>query len=200
MRRGRHSWLRAAALAAAPALAAGTASAADAGAVPEKAQACVACHGPDGNSSNPAVPSIAQQPAQFISMQLYQYREGNRKDAQMSPMAANLTNGDMNALAAYFAARKAAAPAGPADAATSAEARRITVQYNCVQCHGPALAGQQHIPRLAGQQREYLRTQLRGFVAGTRADIDGNMTAAVRGLSAADVDLLAGYLAGLSLP
>jgi len=66
-------------------------------------QTCIACHGPGGNSVTPGVPSISGHAAQAISMQLYNYREGNRKNAQMSPMAANLTNAEMNNLAAYFA-------------------------------------------------------------------------------------------------
>jgi len=65
---------------------------------------CVACHGEGGNSANPAVPSIAQQPAQFISTELFMFREGNRKDAQMSPVAAGLSNADMNELGKHFAA------------------------------------------------------------------------------------------------
>ena len=43
---------------------------------------CAACHGENGNSANPAVPSLAQQPAQFISTSLFMFREGNRKDPQ----------------------------------------------------------------------------------------------------------------------
>jgi cytochrome c553 len=66
-------------------------------------QTCVACHGPGGNSIIPGIPSISGSAAQAISMQLFNYREGNRKNAQMSPMAENLTNPEMNNLAAYFA-------------------------------------------------------------------------------------------------
>jgi cytochrome c553 len=66
-----------------------------------------------------------------------------------------------------------------------------------VQCHGKALLGQQHIPRLAGQQFEYLKTQLRGFKAQTRADLDGNMTSAAQALSENDIDALVDYMAGL---
>ena len=81
-----------------------------------------------------------------------------------------------------------------------AAGRALTQKFNCVQCHGPALMGQQHIPRLAGQQFDYLRTQLRGFKAQTRADIDGNMSAAAQALSEKDVEILADYLSGLALP
>jgi cytochrome c553 len=171
--------------------------AADPAAGMQKAQVCVACHGPDGSSVNPAVPSLAGQPAQFIATQLLMFREARRKDAQMSPFAANLSNTDMNDIAAYFAAQKLAPPAHKTGPASAEAGPRLARQYNCVQCHGPALMGQQHIPRLAGQQREYLKAQLRGFKASTRFDMDGQMTSAAQALSDADIELLADYLAGL---
>jgi cytochrome c553 len=160
-------------------------------------QVCAACHGPQGNSVIPANPSIAAQPAQSISLQLFQFREGNRKDPQMTPMAANLSNQEMNELAAYFSKQKAAAPSHKTSPENAAAGPKLAQQFNCVQCHGPALLGQQHIPRLAGQQFEYLRTQLRGFKAHTRADLDGNMTSAVEPLTDKDVEILADYLSGL---
>jgi cytochrome c553 len=171
--------------------------AADIAAGMQKAQVCVACHGPDGVSANPAMPSLAAQPAQFIATQLLMFREGKRKDPQMSPFAANLSNADLNNLAAYFAAQKLTLPAAPAGAANTESGVRIATQFNCVQCHGAALMGQQHIPRLAGQQRDYLKMQLRGFKAQTRFDMDGQMTSAAQPLSDADIDTLANYLAAL---
>ncbi len=174
--------------------------AADPDAGGEKAELCAACHGPGGNSANPAVPSLAGQPAQFIATQLFQFREGNRKDPQMTPVAAGLSNADMNALAAYFSRQKLAAPARAGDPARATAAARLTEQHHCVQCHGPALTGQQHIPRLPGQQREYLRAQLLAFKAGTRADMDGNMTSAAQALSAQDIEILADYLSSLDRP
>lgn len=163
----------------------------------QKAQVCVACHGPEGNSANPAVPSLAAQPAQFVATQLLMFREGKRKDAQMSPFAANLSNTDLNNIAAYFAAQKLAPLVFNASANDADNGARIARQFNCVQCHGPALLGQQHIPRLAGQQHDYLKTQLRGFKASTRFDMDGQMTSAAQALSDADIEILANYLAGI---
>jgi len=176
------------------------AAAADIEAGKQKAQVCVACHGPADNSTNPVMPSLAGQPAQFISIELFQFREGNRKDAQMTPMAANLSNADMNDLAAYFSAQKPEPPTHKTDPANAAVAPDLAKQLHCSQCHGPALLGQQHIPRLAGQQFDYLKTQLRGFKAGTRADLDGNMTSAAQALTDKDIDVLTDYLAGLGAP
>jgi cytochrome c553 len=172
------------------------APAADAEAGKQKAAVCAACHGDGGNSMNPAVPSIAQQPAQFITTSLFMFREGNRKDAQMSPMAANLSNPDMNDLAAFFSAQKAAPPRHQSNPENAKAGPLLAQKFNCTQCHGRGLLGQQHIPRIAGQQFEYLRTQLRGFKAATRADIDGNMTSAAQALSDKDIEVLADFIAG----
>jgi len=162
-----------------------------------KAQVCAACHGPEGNSTNPLMPSLAGQPAQATTTQLFQFREGNRKDPQMSPMAENLSNADMNDLGEYFSSLKMA----PSEHRTAPENARLgpelATKFNCVQCHAPALQGQQHIPRLAGQQAEYLRAQLKRFKAGTRADMDGNMTSAAQTLTDKDIGVLVDYLAGL---
>jgi cytochrome c553 len=178
--------------------AAGTASAADP--EPAKSQACTACHGPGGRSSDPAVPSLAGQPKQFIETQLVMFREGNRKNPSMSPFAAGLTNEDLRELAGYFSAQTPAPPGRTVGAELAASGKRLTEANNCTSCHGPALIGQQHIPRLAGQQAEYLRVQLRGFKASTRFDMDGQMTSAAQALTAGDIDILADYLASLAGP
>ena len=189
----------AAALAAALFLFGGGPRAADIEAGRQKAERCAECHGPDGNSTDPAVPSIAGQPAQFLSTGLFLYREGNRKHPKMSPVTTNLSNADMNELGAYFSSRKMAPPKHRAALENHAVGPDLTKRFRCVQCHGPALLGQQHIPRLAGQQMEYLRAQLRGFKAGTRADIDGYMTQMAQPLSDKDIEVLVDYLAGLNV-
>ena len=178
----------------------GGAVAADAAAGKAKAQVCVACHGEGGNSTNPAVASIAGQPAQAIATQLFQFREGNRKDPQMSPIAATLSNTDMDELAAYFASQKMAPPKHHTAPASAAAGPELTKKFHCTQCHGPALQGQQHIPRLAGQQPDYLRAQLKGFKANTRADMDGTMTSAAQALTDKDIEVLVDYIAGLERP
>jgi len=171
---------------------------ASAGAQAADPNLCAACHGEAGNSTNPAVPSLAGQPAQFISLQLFMFREGNRKDPQMSPIASGLSNADMNELAGYFSGQKPAAPSRKTAPENAVAGRKLTEQHHCVQCHGSALLGLQHIPRLAGQQFAYLRAQLRGFRAKTRADFDGNMTSAAELLSEKDIEILADYLSGLT--
>ena len=162
-----------------------------------KAQACVACHGENGNSVNPAFPSLSGQPKQFIVSALFQFREGKRQNDIMSPLAAKLSNADMNDLAAYYATQPAAAPQHKTAPANVEKGRQLSVQNNCVACHAANLMGQQHIPRVAGQQKDYLRAQLMSFKASTRGEMDGVMTSAAQALSQEDIDVLADYMAGL---
>ena len=163
----------------------------------EKAQTCIACHGPAGNSNNPEIPSLSCQPAQAISTALFRFREGNRKNPIMSPLAADLTNADMNNLAAYFSSEKRTTTHVTSEK-NLALGPELANKYNCTQCHGPQLLGLQHIPRIAGQQHQYLITQLRGFKQQTRSDMDGNMSSAAANLSEADIVVLADYIASLA--
>ena len=165
-----------------------------------KAQVCSACHGADGNAVVAGTPSLAGQPRQFIVQALFMYREGTRKNAVMSPLAQSLSNADLNDLAAWFSSQKMAAPKKQTDAARAEKARAITEQNNCIACHAANLGGQQHIPRLAGQDQAYLLEQLKGFKASTRADLDGTMTSAAQALAAEDLELIADYLSTRVVP
>src|SRR6516164_2441517 len=81
------------------------AGAADLEAGRKKAAPCAACHGPDGNATIPGTPSLAGQPDYFTHWQLIKFRDGRRKDPQMSPFAQNLSDADMADLAAYYEAQ-----------------------------------------------------------------------------------------------
>jgi cytochrome c553 len=163
----------------------------------EKVAQCESCHGAEGRSTTVDVPSLAAQPKQFVTTQLVMFREGNRKNAIMNAIAAPLSNAEINELGSYFATQSPSIAGKALAANDAAAARTLTEKLNCVQCHGAELRGQQHIPRLAGQQADYLRIQLIGFKAGTRFDMDGNMTAAAQALTADEIELLANYLSTL---
>ena len=162
-----------------------------------KAEACAACHGSDGNSTNPAYPSLAGQTPLYIYYQLLQFREQRRVNEQMSPFAAKLTDADMKDIAAYFSSQKASGTAQPADDARSAAGKAVVATNHCDSCHTPTFAGQNHIPRIAGLQYPYLVKQLRGFKSGERPDIDGTMTSAAQPLSNQDIADVSWDLAGL---
>lgn len=116
----------------------------------------------------------------------------------MSPFAAPLSDAAMQDLAAYFRAQTpVASQRGKPEPQKVAAGKRAAEMHHCTSCHAPSLAGQEHIPRLAGQHYTYLLKQLRGFKAQTSADIDGSMTTVAQSLSDEEIEALAHYLAHL---
>lgn len=72
----------------------------------DKATVCQACHGPNGIGASPVWPTLAGQHQDYIEHSLKAYRDGDRKDPVMAPMAAALTDADIKALAAYYSGLK----------------------------------------------------------------------------------------------
>jgi cytochrome c553 len=175
----------------------GPASAQDVEAGRAKAAVCAACHGRDGNSTNPAWPTLAGQTWRYTYLQLKDFKEGRRSDPQMTPFAASLSRDDMFDLAAYFAAQKPAAPAFKPDAAKIERGRAKAAEALCTMCHLGGFKGQNEIPRVAGQHPEYVMKQMQDFKTGRRTNDAGNMSAVSKTLSDADIDALAQYLANL---
>ena len=69
-------------------------------------QACVDCHGADGNSPIDATyPKLGGQYADYLAHALQQYRKGEREHALMTPQASGLGDQDIADLAAYFGSR-----------------------------------------------------------------------------------------------
>ena len=173
----------------------------DAEAGRQKAEAeCAPCHGKDGISEQPTVPSLAGQQNDYVVLALFQFRNGHRPSEVMGPIAKPLSDNDLGNLAKYFSSLKPWSAARAADASAVTVGPALTLKDHCIQCHGPNLAGQDSIPRIAGQKIDYLTAQLKAFHAGNRGDIDGNMTSIASTLSDADIVTLADYVSGLSAP
>jgi cytochrome c553 len=173
------------------------ASAADLEAGRRKSEPCAACHGRDGNSTIPGTPSLAGQPLFFTHWQLIKYRDGRRKDPQMSPFAQSLSDTDMADLAAYYEAQRPRQRPATIDGAKVAAGRELAALHHCTSCHKAGLVGQQQVPRLAGQDFDYLLKLLRGFKTKTASDLDGTMTMAAQPLQEQDVLNLVHFMASL---
>lgn len=74
----------------------------DAAAGKSKSVACAACHGADGISTNDLWPNLAGQKEGYLVVQLKAFRDGQRSNPMMAPMAAPLSDADIDNLAAYF--------------------------------------------------------------------------------------------------
>ncbi len=78
------------------------AAAADADAGKTKSAVCAACHGADGSSSNDIWPNLKGQKNGYLVKQIKAFRDGDRTDPMMSPMAKSLSDEDIDNLAAYY--------------------------------------------------------------------------------------------------
>lgn len=77
--------------------------AADIAAGKTKSMVCAACHGANGISIIPDYPNLAGQKVKYLESSIKAYRDGERKNGIMSPMASGLTDSDIANIAAYFA-------------------------------------------------------------------------------------------------
>lgn len=161
------------------------------------AEVCAACHGPDGNSSQGIYPSLAGQTARYIYLQLKDFNEGRRSDPRMTPVAKTLTKDDMLNVAAYFAAQELRPLDFQADPNKVAKGSAKAAETLCTMCHGGGFKGQNEIPRVAGQQHDYIVKQLKDFKAGRRTNDAGNMASVSKTLSDEDIENLAQYLTTL---
>ncbi|MEO8487047.1 MAG: c-type cytochrome [Betaproteobacteria bacterium] len=166
-------------------------------AAPARAEACAACHGPNGNAPIGELPILAGQTFRYLYLQLRDFQEGRRKDPLMSPQVEGLTRDDVVALSQYFAAQKPKPNGFRADPARAARGAKKSDEVLCTMCHLGGFVGQNEIPRVAGQHYDYIVKQLRAFKARTRTNDAGNMTAVAQTLSDEDILDLAHYIANL---
>jgi cytochrome c553 len=194
----------------------------DAKAGAAKAGACAACHGLDGNPTDPQYPRLAGQSERYIAKQIALFKSNERTAgmaAVMKPFADTLSAQDARDLGAYFATQKSGA--GVADDSVIAsgpnkdkkffevgqqlfrsgdQARGIPA---CMACHGPVGAGNPGpaYPALAGQQAPYVQRRLEEYRAGTTTRQDpalfNIMAAVTHNLTDEEIGALASYVQGL---
>ncbi len=171
----------------------GTASvfAADMAAGEQKAAACMGCHGPKGKSSSAQWPNLAAQQGLYLVNQLKAFKAGTRHNPMMQPMAANLSEDDINNLAAYYSSQPAVSAGSDATLAKAGQPKAAM----CLGCHGSSAEGNGQFPRLAGQHPNYLVKQLSNFKEGERKN--GHMQAIAGTLSDEDMKALAAYFGSL---
>lgn len=101
------------------------------------------------------------------------------------------------AIADWFSTQKPQPQPFKVDPAKAKLGKAKADETLCTMCHLGGFAGQNEIPRVAGQNYAYVVKQLSDFKARKRTNDAGNMTSVASTLSDADIDNLAQYLAGL---
>ena len=167
---------------------------------------CSQCHGDRGVTTAPLFPNLAAQDKDYLVAQLKAFREHKRSDAHaqayMWGMANPLTDDVIDQVATYFSALPPSSGNKDQDVAEVAAGKKI---YEagidaenvpaCNACHGDTAAGTSTIPRLAGQHREYLASQILAFRTNQRDN--PVMHANVEHMTDDQVRAIAAYLASL---
>jgi cytochrome c553 len=194
----------------------------DASAVALVGTVCATCHGADGRSIAETFPHLAGQTPEYLEKQLRDYVHGKRRNDAMSPFLPQLRKAHLSNLARHYSAMSpqgsggaSAAGATPAADATPvspapdpalrragerlfAEGRYADGVPACSACHGPAAAGADRMPALAGQYPSYIAAQLTAFRHGERSNDTGRVMRNIAAhLSDADVAAVAAYLGSL---
>jgi cytochrome c553 len=162
----------------------------------ERLPLCLACHGEKGTSETPEIPSLGGQPASYLLIQLYQFREKQRIAEPMNEMTKDFTDDDLRAFSDELA--KLPPPAVPNDKVDSAkfeQGRAAAAKHRCGFCHNPDLSGHDQIGRIGDQREDYLLKALRGYKSGERVGYDPAMAEVAQEISDEDMIAIAHYVA-----
>jgi cytochrome c553 len=164
---------------------------------PAKLTQCISCHGADGRPSVAMVPILAGQPKVFLENTLIMIREGLRPVPVKQGLLDGVSDAEVGALADYFSRQTATMERPARDQAAFIRGQALASQGLCGTCHLPNFAGQQQMPRLAGQAEAYLSHSMKRFRDNQAEGRDTMMNGVLRGLGDGAVADLAHYFSQL---
>ena len=166
---------------------------------------CAACHGVDGNSSEPSFPKLAGQGEGYLYKQLLNFASGTRESLIMGPMIADISAQGLADLSAYYASQKVTA--GLVSESLIEQGQKLYRAGNkktgvpaCMSCHGPRGAGipAAKWPALSGQHARYVEMQLDAFSQGDRNNDPNDMMRDISSrLSADEKKAVSAYISAL---
>ncbi len=167
------------------------------------AQVCASCHTTDGSRGAPAYPILQGQHADYIAKQLHDFKDGKRKNAIMTGMAAPLSDEDIKNVAAFYASKSTKPGFGKnkEQVALGEKIYRGGIADRsipaCAGCHSPTGAGiPAQYPRIGSQQEDYIVAQMNTFRSGERAN-SPQMTGVAAKMNDKEIKAVADYIAGL---
>lgn len=156
---------------------------------------CRHCHGDGGYSVVGDVPNLASQNAAYLAEQMNKLADGRRKSEFMEGLIKALTLEERVNIAWFFASQTAPRP--HVQSAKQIADGKILYQKICLSCHSTDGAGTNKIPRIAGQQTEYLQNSMKRYRDGSGERIDLQMAAFTKNLKDTDIENLTAYISSM---
>ncbi len=162
----------------------------------ERIAPCLACHGENGQSANPEIPSLGAQMAPYTLIQLFMFREKLRRNDIMNDAVKGFSDDDLRTFSDYLSKLSAPRPAaGPSDPARMERGRALVRRYRCDICHNSDLAGRDNVPRIAGQREDFLAKTMREYKGNVRPGYDASMADVLQPVTDAEIPDLAYFAA-----
>lgn len=179
----------------------------------QRMQACVVCHGKEGQATNRGYfPRIAGKPAGYLYNQLQNFKSGRRRYEAMNHLVQHMSDDYLRDIATYFSELDLPYPAAQPTKLTQGErqAAEQLVLYGaadrhlpaCVSCHGQQMAGMlPATPGLLTLPADYLVAQFGAWRTGQRKAKEPDCMAEIaRRLSPEEVSAMAKWLSAQTLP
>jgi sulfide dehydrogenase cytochrome subunit len=158
------------------------------------ANACAGCHGTNGASAGPSMPSLAGQSKVFFIDAMKKFKSGDREATVMGRLAKGYTDEQIVALADFFANQKPQYQSAAVDPALVAKGKTIS-DSACKRCHlENGKEFEDDTPIVAGQWLKYLQIQMSEFASGKRK-MSEKKKEKVQSLSPADWEAVAHFYA-----
>lgn len=156
--------------------------------------ACAGCHGTQGASAGPSMPSLSGQNKAFFIDSMKKFKSGERAGTVMNRLAKGYSDQQIEAMADFFAKQKRASQSAAVDPALVAQGK--TVYDNaCKRCHlENGKEFEEDTPVVAGQWLKYLQIQMGEFRDGKRK-MSEKKVEKVKSLTAADWEAVAHFYA-----
>ncbi|HET7730779.1 MAG TPA: c-type cytochrome [Usitatibacter sp.] len=151
---------------------------------------CASCHGEDGNTTTPGVPSLAGQQPRYLVVATREYLMGERKTTPMHAKLRGLTSRETENVALYYASQEPKKRV----AGTKGDPRAgEPLTAVCGGCHGVnGVSADTATPSLAGQDEKYLVESIKAYRTSRKRE---NMRLYITGLGEKEIADIAAFYA-----
>lgn len=160
------------------------------------ARTCNNCHGVNGVSAGPSMPSIGGQSEAYLKQIMMQWKSGERASATMTRLIKGYSDEQIAGLAKYFATK----PWTPVAQKVGADAMKNgkAVTERCETCHGEtgSKPDDEFTPKMHGQWAQFMELELMKYRDDGFQMAHKKMKNNARKLDEAGVDTAAQFYAG----